>query len=321
MHYNESFSSIRRNNNGDGILRLLTGKHQAQPDNWVILFMTDQTFQVEGQSIGLLTTRGQVGEEYHDPTTGLRFEVSNGRDIFDTGDSFLFQTKEVGRVQAETNVLGTFALMQSSDHTSPDIQLTVGRQNFVSGDPVSDMPLIQATISDDNGINSKSVKLEIGQNNRNFRQLTDIEISQQYGSSQVLVNYQSEELKQGVYQIRLFAEDLDGNDSEEKIEFQINNGLQLLKVLNYPNPFNSETDITYELPSSADEVVVSIYTISGRLIWRREVNGVVGFDWIHWDGRDSDGRLVANGVYYCKVIARREGEEERREIIKLMKLR
>jgi len=124
-----------------------------------------------------------------------------------------------------------------------------------------------------------------------------------------------------VYQIRLFAEDLDGNESEEKIEFQVNSGLQLLKVLNYPNPFNSDTDITYELPSSADEVVVSIYTISGRLIWRREVNGVVGFDWIHWDGRDSDGRLVANGVYYCKVIARREGEEERREIIKLMKLR
>ena len=211
--------------------------------------------------------------------------------------------------------------MQSSDRTNPDIQLTVGRQNFVSGDPVSDTPLIQATISDDNGVNPESIKLEIGQNNRNFRQLTDVEISQQYGANQVLVNYQSEELKQGVYQIQLFAKDLDGNKSETKIEFQVNKGLQLLKVLNYPNPFNSETDITYELPSSADEVIVSIYTISGRLIWRREASGVVGFDWVRWDGRDSDGRMVANGVYYCKVIARSEGEEERSEIIKLMKLR
>ena len=43
------------------------------------------------------------------------------------------------------------------------------------------------------------------------------------------------------------------------------------------------------------------------------------FDWVRWDGRDSDGRMVANGVYYCKVIARSEGEEERSEIIKLMK--
>ena len=314
-------SAIRRSNNGNGVLRLLASKKQIPPDSWIVLFLTEQTFQVEGKSSGLLATRGQLDEVYQDSNTGLSFEITSGLDIFDTGDSFLFQTREIGRVQAETSALGTFALMHSSDRTNPDIQLTVGRQNFVSGDPVSDTPLIQATISDDNGINPESIKLEIGQNNRNFRQLTDVEISQQYGANQVLVNYQSEELKQGVYQIQLFAKDLDGNRSETKIEFQVNKGLQLLKVLNYPNPFNSETDITYELPSSADEVIVSVYTISGRLIWRREASGVVGFDWVRWDGRDSDGRMVANGVYYCKVIARSEGEEERSEIIKLMKLR
>ena len=315
---------------GDGILQLPDLNRKLQSDRvnlqerWVVLFLTDQTFQVEGELSGLLATKGRVDQPYVDPVTGLGFHIINGRDAFEMGDSFLFETQLVGRVQAETDQLGTFALMRSSDQTMPDIQLTVGKQNFISGDPVSETPLIQATISDDNGTNPKSVKLEIGQNNRNFRLLTDVDVSTQYGSSQVLVNYQSEELNRGIYQVRLSATDLDGNPAEKQIQFQVNDGLQLLNVLNYPNPFQSETTVTFELPSSADEVIVKIYTISGRLIWQEVINGGIGFMMVPWNGLDSDGETVANGVYYCKVkvIAdRRLDRENRSQIIKLMKLR
>jgi hypothetical protein len=324
-------SALQNENIGDGILQLpdLNRKLQSNRANpqerWVILFLTDQTFQVEGEFSGLLATKGRVDQPYVDPATGLSFQIINGRDTFEMGDSFLFETQLVGRVQAETDQLGTFALMRSSDQTMPDVQLTVGKQNFISGDPVSETPLIQATISDDNGVNPKSVKLGIGQNNRNFRLLTDVDVSTQYGSSQVLVNYQSEELNRGIYQVRLTATDLDGNPAEKQIQFQVNDGLQLLNVLNYPNPFQSETTVTFELPSSADEVIVKIYTISGRLIWQEVINGGIGFMMVPWNGRDSDGETVANGVYYCKVkvIADRrlDGEEDRSQIIKLMKLR
>ncbi|MDP6995789.1 MAG: C25 family cysteine peptidase [Candidatus Poribacteria bacterium] len=323
-------SALQNENIGDGILQLpdLNRKLQSNRANpqerWVILFLTDQTFQVEGEFSGLLATKGRVDQPYVDPATGLSFQIINGRDTFEMGDSFLFETQLVGRVQAETDQLGTFALMRSSDQTMPDVQLTVGKQNFISGDPVSETPLIQATISDDNGVNPKSVKLGIGQNNRNFRLLTDVDVSTQYGSSQVLVNYQSEELNRGIYQVRLTATDLDGNPAEKQIQFQVNDGLQLLNVLNYPNPFQSETTVTFELPSSADEVIVKIYTISGRLIWQEVINGGIGFMMVPWNGRDSDGETVANGVYYCKVkvIAdRRLDGEDRSQIIKLMKLR
>ena len=69
----------------------------------------------------------------------------------------------------------------------------------------------------------------------------------------------------------------------------------------------------------ADKMTVQIYTISGRMIWREEVNANAGFVMIPWEGRDSDGKKVSNGVYYCKINST-VGEKVESEIIKIMKL-
>ena len=91
--------------------------------------------------------------------------------------------------------------------------------------------------------------------------------------------------------------------------------------MNYPNPFERETDITFHLTSLADEAVIKIYTVSGRLIRTLEQDNVVNFVVTHWDGRDEDGSEVANGVYYYKVRLKREGRKDIFEIGKMMKLK
>ena len=48
---------------------------------------------------------------------------------------------------------------------------------------------------------------------------------------------------------------------------------------------------------------IKIYTVAGRLI--KVINSYGVYDkyvTIDWDGRDQDGSLIANGVYFYKVI-------------------
>jgi hypothetical protein len=211
--------------------------------------------------------------------------------------------------------------MRSDDTISPDIQLTISKQNFSDGDPVSKEPVIQATISDNNGVNPESIQLELSRNSRNFDTIseTSYDLSYHRGKNQIILNYLSPQLDPGVYQVRLTAKDLDGNQADEKTEFQVLKNFQMLKVMNYPNPFKRNTTITCELTMPADKMIVQIYTISGRMIWREEVDANAGFVMIPWNGRDSDGKKISNGVYYCKIKST-VGEKEEDKIIKMMKL-
>ena len=325
-------SAFREENIGRGSIQYIRLEESASipPDQWVILFIDSEQFQVEGKKSGLLSQngqpiRGKVGSEFVYPEFGLRLKISAGEREFEAGDSFRFKTKEAGRIRAEVPMLGTLTLMQSNDTIPPDLQLTIGKQNFIDGDPVSSEPFIQATLTDDNGIDyiTRPVHLEISRDNQQFTLISESEyqLSNVSGSNQVSLNYQSPQLEPGTYRIRLNASDLEGNTSDEEMEFRVHKILQLLRAMNYPNPFNRETEITCELTGAADEMTVKIYSLSGRLIREFTEPARAGFTMIPWDGRDRDGDEVANGVYYCKIRVKMAGEKDLTEYIKMMKLK
>lgn len=75
-----------------------------------------------------------------------------------------------------------------------------------------------------------------------------------------------------------------------------------VKLANYPNPFNSETRIRFELPASS-EISISTFDLSGREI-KRLVDRSVLAAGVHertWDGTDSHGRSVPSGVYFLQL--------------------
>ena len=74
----------------------------------------------------------------------------------------------------------------------------------------------------------------------------------------------------------------------------------------YPNPFNPETAIRYQL-SSAGKVELAIYDITGRRV-RVLVRGVqnAGVHTAVWDGRDHGGRAVASGIYLYRLVSREQ---------------
>ncbi len=84
---------------------------------------------------------------------------------------------------------------------------------------------------------------------------------------------------------------------------------------NYPNPFGRSTTISYTLPSAVGgrltAVNLSVYDVSGRLV-RTLVDGdnKPGFYSVTWDGRDSSGSAVANGVYFYRLEGRHIGGKD-----------
>ena len=72
---------------------------------------------------------------------------------------------------------------------------------------------------------------------------------------------------------------------------------------NFPNPFNPETWIHYQLPELSD-VKILIYDVSGTLV-RQILVGLkpLGTHITHWDGRSTTGEQMASGIYYYHLDA------------------
>ena len=72
---------------------------------------------------------------------------------------------------------------------------------------------------------------------------------------------------------------------------------------NYPNPFNPETWIPFELNQGSD-VKLTIYDMAGRLVRRLDIGFQEAGNYlrrgraIYWDGRTQSGEQVASGTYF-----------------------
>ena len=78
---------------------------------------------------------------------------------------------------------------------------------------------------------------------------------------------------------------------------------------NYPNPFNPETWIPYQLAKSAD-VTLRIYSAKGGVVRTLQLGNMPAGNYqsrsrgAYWDGRNAFGEPVASGVYFYTLTAR-----------------
>lgn len=79
-------------------------------------------------------------------------------------------------------------------------------------------------------------------------------------------------------------------------------------LANYPNPFNPETWIPFDLSEAAD-VSIAVYDMEGRVVRRLDLGRLPVGRYrarggaAYWDGRTSDGEHVASGVYVYELRA------------------
>ena len=72
-----------------------------------------------------------------------------------------------------------------------------------------------------------------------------------------------------------------------------------LEILHYPNPFSTSATISFSLPMNVEKAQLKIYNLKGQLV---KIFNLESEDYsIIWDGKDSNGLQVANGIYFYKL--------------------
>ncbi|MBD3181247.1 T9SS type A sorting domain-containing protein, partial [Candidatus Poribacteria bacterium] len=91
-------------------------------------------------------------------------------------------------------------------------------------------------------------------------------------------------------------------------------------MANYPNPFNPDTWIPYQLAQDT-EVIISIHDISGRLVRRFDIGYSYAGEYItkeralYWDGCNQAGEEVSSGVYFYTIKTSDKYKETQKMVI------
>ncbi|MDB5282120.1 MAG: hypothetical protein JWO06_1195, partial [Bacteroidota bacterium] len=224
------------------------------------------------------------------------------------------------------------------DKSNPLLDVTFDGQHIFNGDIISSKPDILIALRD----NSKFFPLN---------DTSDIDIYIKYPGTTVPVRiaydpqvlkffpadstnlahgnkaqaeYKPNYLQDGTYELMVKDRNHNGSHSSSenrsesntfydyKISFEVINKAMITNVLNYPNPFTTQTKFVFTITGSEvpDIMKIQIINIKGTVV--KEINkDELGS--IHigrnitdyaWDGRDQYGDALANGVYFYHVITR-----------------
>jgi hypothetical protein len=124
----------------------------------------------------------------------------------------------------------------------------------------------------------------------------------------------------GKYQLSVMASDRSNNasgDHELKVNFEVINRSTITEVLNYPNPFTTNTRFVFTVTGTEPPTYmkIQIMTVTGRVVREIGINELgtlrVGRNITDfaWDGTDQFGDRLARGVYLYRVIAQLNGQD------------
>jgi len=218
----------------------------------------------------------------------------------------------------------------TGDNTNPIMEVTVDGEFIMDGDIVSPSPLIVLRLKDENKILLKEdtvgVNLFLSQdcngcteNRVNFSS-PNVTWAPATAEEDFRVEYQPENLQDGIYTLKAEASDASGNVSGSEpyaVSFEVINESQITNFFPYPNPFSSRTQFVFTLTGSElpDDIIIQIMTVNGTVVREITMDEIGPIRIGHnktdyaWDGRDEFGDQLANGVYLYQVKIFTNGKE------------
>ncbi len=202
------------------------------------------------------------------------------------------------------------------DKTPPVAKIYLNDPSFVSGGITRENPTFYADLSDDNGINLSTAGIghEITLTLSNSS--TVIILNKYYTASQDdytkgKIQYPLGDLAPGNYTLNFKVWDTYNNSTEENMDFTVEatTKIQLSHVLNYPNPFSTNTTFHFDHNRFGDNLTIQlqVYTVSGKLVKTLEetlYNSPSHVSNLTWNGLDDFGDKIGNGVYVYKLKIR-----------------
>lgn len=196
---------------------------------------------------------------------------------------------------------------ESENDGPPQITMWLDYDTFKNGDYVSSSPLIHIDIVDSNGVNITNYpghRILLTLDNEDEYNITEFFVYNLDSYIKGSIDYQLESISAGVHTLWLEVFDNLNEVAFEEVEFKVKkpSDVSVRTVLNYPNPMNDHTYFTFFIDNNAT-ADIEIYTIAGRKIKTiRDNQIVVGYNQVFWDGRDDDGDIPSNGVYFYKLV-------------------
>lgn len=244
------------------------------------------------------------------------------------------------REQFHFNNIGILNFGVIGDNKNPLLDVTFDGSHIVNGDIVSAEPDILITLKDEN----KFLALDDTALIKIFLKYPDGTIEPQYFSNpymtfvpatpsqlgrknQAQVEMRKRFEKDGKYELQVQARDRSRNISgtygdpnvgiDYRIEFEVINKEMITNVVNYPNPFSTSTRFVFTLTGSElpTYMKIQIMTISGKVVREIEMNELgpirIGRNITEfaWDGTDQYGDRLANGLYFYRVVASKNGKQ------------
>ena len=196
------------------------------------------------------------------------------------------------------------AFLSSTDETVPILEASLNGQIFFKDSYVNSEPVIYITARDNNGVDHRQAGMKIWINENDT-----LATSQISGNGNELSIQLKPQLTPNDSSLHITVSDAAQNWSDTlHLTYTVKSELELVDYGNFPNPFKIRTWFSYELTDACDEFYLDLFTVNGRRI-RRFTSGITDiplelgtYHEILWDGRDESGALVANGVYFYRMV-------------------
>lgn len=207
----------------------------------------------------------------------------------------------------------------TTDAIGPEVKLFMNDEKFVFGGITNENPMLLAFVNDSNGINTvgngigHDITAVLNQNTAGQIVLNDYYQADLNSYQSGKIRYNFSELPEGRHTLNLKVWDVYNNSSETYTEFVVaeNSEVALKHVLNYPNPFSTQTSFMFEHNQTCNslDVNIQIMTVSGKVVKTIYQNILtegsrIDAGKIVWDGRDDYGDKIGRGVYIYRINVR-----------------
>jgi hypothetical protein len=212
-------------------------------------------------------------------------------------------------LMVQTRRLGLFCLLAADDHSPPVIELQANGQPFSSGSYVSSRPQFSVLIQDSSGVDIRPEQIHLildgVEQDPSLFSMPDSTLN----PALVTLVFRPV-MKPGNHTLLAKASDVHGNSGQtESVTFNVSETFDIRYLGNHPNPFKRETIFVYVLTDAAERVTLRVYTVSGRRIRSFDEPDMAAADYheVVWDGKDEWGEETANGAYFFRLTAEKEG--------------
>ena len=216
-----------------------------------------------------------------------------------------------------------------ADKTNPLLDVTFDGVHILNRDIVAAKPHILIKLKDESrfaAVNDTSLmKVRVvypdGTTNNFYfgENMQFIPADLSAGENSASIDFQPHFTEDGEYELIISGKDIAGNKAgnlEYKVSFTVINKPMISNLLNYPNPFTTSTAFVFTVTGAEipQNLRIQILTITGKVV--KEITKTELGD-IHigrniteykWDGTDTYGQKLANGVYLYRVITNLNGK-------------